>query len=94
MPIAVFTASTSTGAVQTFLQHIFHIIRLFLELQHLFPEIDGDFSCNLETKVVSRLAAAHLVSTKYLVSAMEFLQLYMAANVETQSLSRLAVTDL
>ncbi len=36
----------------------------------------------------------HVVSTKYLVSPMEFLQLYMAANVETQSLSRLAVTDL
>jgi hypothetical protein len=35
----------------------------------------------------------HVVSTKYLVSPLEFLQLYMAANVETQSLSRLAVTD-
>jgi hypothetical protein len=36
----------------------------------------------------------HIVSTKYLVSPMEFLQLYMAANVETQSLSRLAATNL
>ena len=33
----------------------------------------------------------HIVLTKYLVLPTEFLQLYMAANVKTQSLSSLAV---